>query len=196
HLPWGTGSVRAGIALGAESATLGPSAFDIGPDRSIVLLDGAQGRLAFFVRDRLVRSVPVGAVSPDADVAAARNGTAYVLSSSGGRASRPVTLRRVPRASPPGPPVMVGRGLPVAVSVVGRRPFVHLLPMDEWFAAAAGPGSSLTPGRPLGAGDQLLSVARRSTVRLGTVVRGRVHDAVELSFPSELGELALAAPDG
>jgi hypothetical protein len=42
-LPWGSGPMRAGLAPGNESATLGPSSFDVDAAGRIFLLDGLQG---------------------------------------------------------------------------------------------------------------------------------------------------------
>src|SRR5205807_5731056 len=54
-LPWGTGSSRAGLILGNESPTLGPSSFDVDARGRIYLQDGPQDRLAGFPGGRWAR---------------------------------------------------------------------------------------------------------------------------------------------
>jgi hypothetical protein len=49
---------------------------------------------------------------------------------------------------------------------------------------------------PLAGGGQLLKVVDGNAVRLGTVDDDEVTDAVELTFSTNVGELALGEPDG
>jgi hypothetical protein len=196
YLPWGTGSMRAGIAVGTESMPLGPSSFAVAGHGVVCVLDALQRRLAWFRGGAMTRSVAVGRVSPDAEVALGDRDAAYVMSSNGGAVDRAVTLRRIARRSEAaGPPVPIARGIPERLAVAAGRSYVRTLPQDEW-RADPGADAPLTTGRPLAGGDQLLSVARGRTVRLAVVRAGLVHDAVELSFSTDVGELALAEPDG
>lgn len=192
YLPWGVGPRAAAIAVGAESPTLGPSSFAVGPGGVIELLDSLQGRLASFRDGRLLRSVRLGPVSPDADVAVSADGNAFVSSSNGGAADRELTVRTIAPGSPvSGPPAIAGHGIPERLDAATGGPAVLSLPEDEWRAPASA-GAAPSVGRPLADGSELLSIARGRTVRLGTVVGGVVIDAVELSFDADLGELALA----
>jgi hypothetical protein len=196
YLPWGTGPMSAGVMLGDGSLTLGPSSFAVGPGGTVSLLDGIQGRLAVFGGGHLRRSVAVGMVSPDADVAVSEGGEAYVSSSAGAGVARAVDLRRIePGMRVSAAPVVAGHGIPERLTLVGGRPYLRMLPEDEW-GAASGSDGRLAVGRPLPDGAQLLSVVRGRTVRLGVVRGGAVTGAVELSFGCDVGELALAEPDG
>src|SRR5436305_1817879 len=47
-LPWGSGPLRAGISLGSQSPTVGPSAFDVDAAGRVYLLDELQARVAVF----------------------------------------------------------------------------------------------------------------------------------------------------
>jgi hypothetical protein len=195
-VPWGSGPGRAGLALGLESATLGPSSFDVDADGRVWLLDGLHHRLLVGAGSGPLASVVVGGTSPDSEIAVGPHGTAYVMSSVGGRLDRPVHVLRVPPGSGgASAAVTAGRGLPVRLAVAGSMPFVHMLPSDEW-TQVGGPNGQMTPGRPLGGGEQLLSVVRDGAVRLGTAHGNTVRDAVELVFPANVGDLQLAAPDG
>ncbi len=196
YLPWGSGPEAAGVAIGNESLTLGPSSFTVDRGGLTYVLDGLQQRLAVFRGSSLVRAVGVGRVSPDADVALAPMGEAFVSSSDGGSDQRAVAVRRVTRgASGIDSSQLIGHGIPAQLDAGTGVPRVRLLPEDEWRSAPSGQ-SSLTVGRLLPGGAELLSVVRGGSVRLGTVVRGSVRDAVELRFGTDLGELALAAPFG
>src|SRR4029450_7113895 len=68
-------------------------------------------------------------------------------------------------------------------------------PLDGWLQADASESSPLI-GMPLAGGGQLLKVVDGNAVRLGTVDDDEVTDAVELTFSTNVGELALAEPDG
>jgi hypothetical protein len=196
YLPWGTGPAHAGIAVGNESMALGPASFAVGDRGMITMLDGLQRRLAWFRDGAPMGSSAIGRVSPDADVALTDRGVAFVTTSNGGAVDRAVTLRRIgpgPGSASPSRPM--ARGIPERLTVAAGRPYLRALPEDEWRADPA-TGSPLFTGRPLSNGSHLLSVARGRTVRLAIVRRGAVRNAVELSFPTDVGELALAEPDG
>jgi hypothetical protein len=193
-LPWGSGDRRAGLELGDESDTLGPTSFDVDLDGRIYLLDALQQRLAVFEQGRLMRESHL----PQTlfDVAAEGDGQAFVLSRSGGS----LDVRRVDPSGAVSPPASLGEGIPGQLAVVGGRAFADLLPLDAWTEVPApGGGVAAAPpihvGRPLANGE-LLRVARPEFVRLGTVSDGRVIDAVELRSPVGLGDVALAEADG
>jgi hypothetical protein len=155
----------------------------------------------------LVRSasLPLAARS---DVAASPDGSAYVLvPAPNGRAEvRRIGSAEVTGWSTPavegaaGAAVQAPAGIAGAIRAVGASVFVHLLPLDAWVPVTGPPptsgGGGLSVGEPLPNGRQLLSVVRGRRVRLGTLVAGRVRDPVELTFGCEVGELAMAAPDG
>jgi hypothetical protein len=195
-VPWGSGPGHAGVALGHESATLGPASFDVDARGRVWLLDGLHHRLLVDEGSGPLTAVPIPRTSPDADVAVAPDGGSYVLSSEGGSAGRAITVQHVPAgARRPTVALDAGRGLPVRLALARGVPYVHLLPTDEW-SRVGGLDGAMTPGLPLGGGDQLLSVVRPGTVRLG-IARGRtVRDALELAFGANVGDLQLAAPDG
>jgi hypothetical protein len=199
-LPWGSGRMRAGIALGNESMTVGPPSFDVTPDGRIYLLDPLQRRLAVFSSGRLVRQIALRS-GVQADVSVASDGTAYVAYRSG----RTVACRAIDPSGRTGLERVVGEGILSQIRTAGSRAFVSLLPLDAWTPVSLGKhrdtlgigGSrAVTVGRPLGSGAQLLRVATEEHIRLGTVVDGRVSGAIELRSAQNLGELALAEPDG
>jgi hypothetical protein len=196
-LPWGSGTMRAGIALGNEAAVLGPSSFDVDRRGRIFLLDSEQQRLAVFDGGRLVRSTPVTA-GARSDVAVAENGVAYVLSRD--PTSDRLMVTAVPPGGPPEPPVEVGSGIPGAIRTQGDAAYVYALPLDAWLpvpgtgAASDHPGPAV--GQPIGEGRELLRVAREHAFRLGTATGSVVSGAVEVISRQLLGAVPLVAVDG
>jgi hypothetical protein len=196
-LPWGSGSMRAGIALGNEAPVLGPSAFDVDRRGRVFLLDTEQRRLAVFDRGRLVRSTPIPA-GPRSDVAVAADGVAYVLSRE--RDGERLTVTPVTAAGIPGSPAEVGGGIPGAIRTQGDAAYVYTLPLDAWLpvpgtgARADRPGPAI--GQPIGEGRVLLRVVRDRSLRIGTATVDGVTNAVEVTSRQLLGRVALAAPDG
>jgi hypothetical protein len=196
YLPWGSGARAAGLTLGNESETLGPPSFAVGSGDVVDILDGLHGRLAVFDRGRQVASVPVGRVSPDGDVAISPRGDAFVSSSLGGDVDRPISLREIAREGRgAGPALVVGHGIPERLDAASGRPWMQVLPEDEWRAAAPA-GGTLSLGRPMAGGTALVSVVRTGSVHLALATRRGVSNAVELAFDANLGELALAEPYG
>lgn len=196
-LPWGSGPLRAGLALGNQSPTVGPSAFDVDTAGRVYLLDELQGRVAVFTGGRLVRRASVAA-QPPADIAVGRDGTAWVLSREGGTPQ--LVVRAVDAADRVGSSIPLGDGIPGQIRAVGTGVFVHLYPLDAWVSAGGSAARSTDPaaltGEPAADGSRTLSVVTGNAVRLATVVGQDVRDAVELRFQQDVGALALAEPDG
>jgi hypothetical protein len=192
-LPWGSGPRRAGVQVGRESATLGPSSFDVDGRGRILLLDGLQGREAVFSGNRLLRETRVGVIGRG-DVAVTPRGVSYVL------AQRRTGLRvqRIDRRGRLASAVPIGKGILSQIRTAGEQPYADVLPLDAWVpvAARAGSAGAQRAARPLGSRVGLLSMASGSTVRLGMVRGDGVMNAVELRSSKRFGELALAEPDG
>jgi hypothetical protein len=197
YLPWGSGPLRAGLAPGAESATIGPSSFDVDRRGRIYLADPLQHRVTVFHAGRVVRQSRL-ALSPRTDLALADDGTAYLASSPVSAEGR-VTVRAVDLSGRLVASERVGSPGDIAseIRTSRGRPWVHLLPLDAWVPAdASAADRPLASGRPLAGGTELLKVIRTHALRLGLVSGGAVTDALELTSPTKLGEVALAEPDG
>src|SRR5207248_2484816 len=92
-LPAGRGPLQesaAGLAPGHESATLGPSSFDVDRAGRIHLVDALQQRVAVFRGRRLVRTTSIPMTSR-ADLAVAADGSAMLADERSGS----VTVRRI-----------------------------------------------------------------------------------------------------
>jgi hypothetical protein len=196
YLPWGSGPDQAGLAPGVESTTSGPSSFDVGADGSIVLADALQSRVAVFRDGALVRESHLS-IGPRTDVALAGDGGTFVVTSP----ARSAALIEATKLDPSGEavsafPLGVVGDQPSELRTAGNRAYLHLLPLDAWLPASADAASGSLTGRPLADGSQLLKVVNGNTVRLARVVDGEVRNAVELVFDTNIGEIALAEPDG
>jgi len=198
-LPWGTGPTRAGVSLGRESATVGPSSFDVDARGRVYLLDSFQKRLAVFSGGRLLRATSVP-ISPEALVAVDADGNARVLD----RAGATLTARDIGPSGALGGTAGLGSGIVSAIRMAGGRAYGLILPLDAWVElppaspSAGGPStaSPVSPGLPTAAGDQLIRVSRIDRVRLGRVSANSVTDAVELRGSERFGEIALDESDG
>jgi len=194
-LPWGSGSGRAGLTPGRESATLGPSSFDVDGRGRIYLADAMQDRIAVFAGGRLQRQTSI-ALSARADVALTDAGALFAID----RAGPNVIVRRIDPAGRVGLALSLGMALQGQIRTDGEEAVADLLPQDHWVAVDADRFGSLarsgtTSGRPVH-DTQLLRVIDEHSLRLGTVSGGRVVDAVEVRFIQRLGEVALAESDG
>jgi hypothetical protein len=193
-LSWGSGPRRVGLALGRESPTLGPPAFDVDRAGQVHLLDALQGRVAEFGGGRFLRQRFVRA-DPTADLAVAADGTTYVAHARGGI----VSVTRLSRSGRNVGTASLGPGVLSQVRAAGASAYAELLPLDAWVRVqAGGPASQPVPftGRPLRSGRRLLRVGTERGIRLGIVRDGIVHRAVELRSAHRFGEVALAEPDG
>src|SRR5437764_2023973 len=189
-LRWGTGPRRAGLSPGNQSATIGPSSFDVDRRGRIHLLDPLQGRIAVFDGPRLVRQVRTP-LTPASDLAVAGDGTTFVATQRAGI----VTAEALTPSGRIRDRWRLGRGILAEVRAAGHRGFVHLLPLDAWIRLGPGPGGSAS-GAPQRSGSLLLSSVVGRNIRLGLARTDRVTRAIELHPSHEIGELALAARDG
>jgi hypothetical protein len=190
-LPWGSGPMRAGLSPGLESATLGPSSFDVDAAGRIHLVDSLQERVAVFDAGRLVREVhiPIGA---EGMLAVAR-GSSYLLDSTRGEMSvRPISRDGVVQGH-----VSLGEGIASQIRAVNGEVYANVLPLDAWVKVAGSPlGVPIGPGMPLPDGRQLVRVGREDSVRLGLVQEDRIVDALEIRSGVKFGGVTLAEPDG
>jgi hypothetical protein len=188
-LPWGSGPMRAGLSPGRESATLGPTSFDVEASGRIHLVDALQGRVAMFKDQRLVSEVGLSLGSP-ALVSLGSDGARYLLDELEGS----IRLRSV-GPSGPGPIHDLGPGIASQVRVVNGTAVANVLPLDGW---VSNDGGSVTTGMPLSDGRALLRVATDRSIRVGTARASRVEDAVEIRSTATFGGVALteALPGG
>ncbi len=176
ELSWGRGDAAIGLDSGREQSRIGPSAFDVAPDGSVVVLDQVNHRLAVLRHGGRAAHVPIEFSGGEGDIAVDRTGAIYVLDSASKPMVRAFTAAGASIAATP-----VAEPTADMIRVGPSGPLVHSYPSDMWLRTG--------PGRPpLGPEQQLASAqAARST--------GGVH-AWLLRGESSFGEVQLAEPYG
>ena len=194
---WGKGEHELGLDSGREQSRIGPSAFDVAPDGSIVLLDQVKRQLVV-VRDGERRDLPIAFVGGEGDLAVGRDGTIYVLDSGGARPSVAAytaagdLIAETPLAEPSADMVRAGPGGPI----------VHTYPSEMWLPTGPGrpplsPNEQITgaeQGRSFGDGISVVVSASPDDARLALVRGARVLHGWRLRSSTSLGEVQLAEP--
>jgi hypothetical protein len=199
ELSWGRGDAAIGLDSGREQSRIGPSAFDVAPDGSVVVLDQVNHRLAVLRRGGRAAHVPIEFSGGEGDIAVDRMGAIYVLDSASKPMVRAFTAAGASIAATP-----VAEPTADMIRVGPSGPLVHSYPSEMWLRTG--------PGRPpLGPEQQLASAqAARSTggglgvvvhaspadVKLALVRGDRVVRAWLLRGESSFGEVQLAEPYG
>jgi hypothetical protein len=196
---WGHGDAAIGLDSGREQSRIGPSAFDVGPDGSVVLLDQVNHRLVVLRRGARPAQIPIEFGGGEGDLAVGADGTIYVLDSSAKPLIRSFTAA--------GAPIAAGRlAEPTAdmVRIGPGGPLVHSYPSEMWLLT--GPGrppfapdrqlASARTERPVRGGLGVVVHASPSEVKLGLVRGDRVEHAWVLRGEASFGEVQLAEPYG
>ena len=200
ELTWGKGSQALGLDSGQEQSRIGPSAFDVAPDGSIVVLDQVNHRLLTLQPGGATAQVPIDFAGGEGDLAVGGDGKIYVLDAGG---SQPV----VRSFSPAGDLIA---GTPLAettadmVRVGSDGPLVHAYPSEMWLPT--GPGRPpLAPEQQLAGAQAARSVdgglavvvsASPAEARFALVRGGEVVHSWLVRSPTSLGEVQLAEPFG
>jgi hypothetical protein len=196
---WGRGDSAIGLDSGREQSRIGPSAFDVAPDGSIVLLDQVNHRLVALRRGARPAHVPIEFGGGEGDLAVGDDGTVYVLDST----AKP----QVRAFTPTGTPIATTRlGEPTAdmVRVGPGGPLVHAYPSEMWLPTGSG-RPPFAPERQLAAAQAARGVpggvgvvvhASPAEVKLALVRGERVEHAWVLHGETSFGEVQLAEPYG
>jgi hypothetical protein len=196
--PWGTRDHAAGLDSGPEQARIGPSAFDVASDGSVVVLDQVNRRLAIVRAGSEPTHVPIAFEGGEGDLAVGPDGTIYVLDSSGIPMVRSFTAGGYPIAS-----TRLAERTADMVRVGPGGPLVHAYPSEMWLSTGTA-RPPLTPARQLASaepsrrvGDESVIVRARDDEALLALVRGdRVTHAWAVRSLTHLGEVQLAEPYG
>jgi hypothetical protein len=200
ELTWGKGSQALGLVSGQERSRIGPSAFDVAPDGSIVVLDQVNHRLSTLRPGQTPTQLPIDFAGGEGDLAVGGDGTIYVLDAG---ASHPVV-----RSFTPAGEQVAGTLLAEATADMVRvgpdGPLVHAYPSEMWLPTGRG-------RPPLGPEQQLAGAQATRSVDGGlavvvsaspaearfALVRGAdvVHSWLVRSSTS-LGEVQLTEPYG
>ena len=196
---WGKGEHALGLDSGREQSRIGPSAFDVAPDGSIVLLDQVNRQLVV-MRGGERSELPIAFAGGEGDLAVARDGTIYVLDAGGAAPSVAAytpagdLIAETPLAEPSADMVRAGPSGPI----------VHAYPSEMWLPTGAGrpplaPNEQIAgaqAARSFGDGIAVVVSASPDEARLALVRGDSVLHTWLLRSSTSLGEVQLAEPYG
>jgi hypothetical protein len=197
---WGSGTGALGLDSGREQSRIGPSAFDVAPDGSIVVLDQVNHRLLTLRRGETPTQLPIDFAGGEGDLAVGGDGTIYVLDA--GR-SHPVV-----RSFGPAGDLIAGTPLAEAIADMVRvgssGPLVHAYPSEMWLPTGQGrpplsPEQQLSGAqvaRSVDGGPAVVVRASPSEARFALVQGQHVVDSWLVRSSASLGEVQLAEPYG
>ncbi|MFN2468055.1 MAG: hypothetical protein ABR521_08025 [Gaiellaceae bacterium] len=198
---WGRGAGRLGLDAGSEQARIGPSAFDVVGERTFVVLDQVNHRLAI---------QPPGVVTPiyapipfaggEGDVAA--DGRAIHVLDQGGAGTASPAIRSFGSSGKPIGVATLAEPSADMLRVGPGGPLVHSYPSEMWLpTGAAVPLPPLRQlalarnGRLLPDGSELVVRAAPAEIRIAVVRGPDVLRSWRLRSTTSLGEVQLAEPD-
>ena len=198
-LPWGRSDRAAGLDSGPEQARIGPSAFDVARDGSVVVLDQVNQRLTMLRPEARPVHVPIAFEGGEGDLAAALDGTIYVLDSSGRPMVRAYTADGDPIAA-----TRLAERTADMVRVGPRGPLVHAFPSEMWLPTGSGRPplspreqvAAAAPARIVDDGRSVVVSASDQQARFALVRGDRVLHAWLVWSETNLGEVQLAEPYG
>lgn len=199
---WGRDPGQAGLEGGPETQPIGASAFDVGADGTVTVLDEANRRLLRWRRGaaRPV-AVPVDVNGTLADMAASPDGAVYVLETAGRGA--PLLRGFGPEGRAKGAWKLAERTA-AQVRIGPSGPVVLQYPSGQWLpAAAAGralpPDAQLAagrPGRPLPGGGEVVVLRAGNELRVALVGADGTRRSWRIRSDTPLAEVQLAEPLG
>jgi hypothetical protein len=199
--PWGEGADAFGLAGGRVSTAIGPSAFDVDLDGSIVVLDQVNHRLlSYAAGDEQPLDLPIAFDGGEGDLTVGEDGTTYVLDH--GRDNDVVRFYS-PTGASLGETPLQGPGADMLRASPGGV-VAHGYPGDMWFPARNG-RVALAPaqqvagaraGRSLPGGVDVVVHAAPSEALFALVRGGDVLEAWRVGSTTSLGEVQLAEPFG
>jgi hypothetical protein len=194
---WGRGDTAIGLDSGREQSRIGPSAFDVAPDGTVVLLDQVNRRLVELRPGAKPAYVPIDFAGGEGDLAVGGDGTIYILDSSATPMVRAFTAAGAPIAA-----TTLAETTADMVRAGPDGPLVHAYPSEMWLPTGSGrpplaPDRQLAEARPARSVEGGLGVvvhASHAEVRLALVRGDRVVHAWRLHSETSFGEVQLAEP--
>ncbi len=192
---WGAGSGAFGLITGREMARIGPSAFDITSDGTVVVLDQVNDRLAMYGSSS-PRYVPIAFTGGEGDLALGPDATAYVLD----QAPEPVVRSYAPSGTQLGVTSVAGSADMLRAGPSGA--VLHAYPGEMWLPVGSA-GQLLQPsqqaaaaraGLPTAGGAEVGVSATRTGALFALAQGDRVVRAWRVASGMNLGEIQLAEP--
>ena len=195
---WGAGENSLGLITGRELVRIGPSAFDLASNGTVVVLDQVNHRLALYSPRVAPRHLPIAFTGGEGDLAVGADGTAYVLDHGAEPVVRAYTANGVLSAT-----TSVGAGADM-LRAGPAGAMLHAFPGDHWLPLSGGagvlqPAQREARGRPGRLSEDGVEVVVRGsdTETLFALVRGeQVLRAWRVTSRTNLGEIQLAEPFG
>jgi hypothetical protein len=194
---WGSGDGAFGLITGREMARIGPSAFDTGPDGSVVVLDQVNDRLSTYGPNSEPRHVPISFAGGEGDLALGPDGMTYVLD----QGAEPVVRSYAPSGARLAETSVAGSGADM-LRAGPSGALVHSYPGEMW-QPVGGAGQLLQPsqqaaaarpGLPAAGGAEVVVQASRTEALFALVQGDRVLRAWRVASGTNLGEIQLAEP--
>ncbi len=199
---WGKGAKRVGLDSGREQSRIGPSAFDIAPDGSAIVLDQVNHRLLVAGKHGNPTELPIAFEGGEGDLAVGEDGSIYVLDD-GGAVAEPTIRSYTPAGA-----LIAGAPLAEPVADMVRMgpggPLVHTYPSEMWLPTGAGRPplaaadqiAAARAGRSVAGGLAVVVRASPSEAKLALVRGDRVVRSWRVRSSTNLGEVQLAEPYG
>lgn len=203
---WGSGPGEVGLQTGRDVSTVGPSAFDVGDDGTITVLDQLNGRALRYTPG----SATASRATPDeikldltggiADMSVAEDGTMYILEPNGaGRGETPL-LREVAADGTPISATNTAEKITGPVRVGRDGPVVQQFPADQWMPMGTderlfGLSAQLSAARPgllQEDGNEIVLLRTGNEIRVAKVSAQRVVEAWRVKSPTDVAEVQLA----
>jgi hypothetical protein len=201
---WGSGDLDVGLEGGRGTSPVGASAFDVDAAGRILLLDQVRRRLLRWAPGRRAPvGIPLSVTGTIADLAAASDGSVYVLESVAHAHGRPLVRRFDDGGRELEAIETAERGASQLRSSPGgtlvlSQPSHHWMPMMLHGVPASraeqlGNGRA---GRTVLGGSQVVSYRVRDELRVAIVSRERVTRSWRVTSETPLAEVQLAEPRG
>lgn len=197
---WGSGSGAFGLIRGREMARIGPSAFDVASDGSVVVLDQVNDRLATYGPPNSGPSyVPITFTGGEGDLALGADGTAYVLD----QGAEPAVRSYAPSGTQLAVTGVAGSGADM-LRAGPSGALLHAYPGEMWLPVGSDgqllqpsqQAAAARPGAPAPGGAQVVVNASRKEALFALVQGDRVLRAWSVASGTNLGEIQLAEAYG
>lgn len=201
---WGTGPREIGLEGGRSSNPIGASAFDVDAAGSVVVLDHAGRKLLRWGRKGRVREVtPLSVNGTIADLAAAPDGSFYVLETTS-RDGRNPLVRRFDDAGRELEAIETAEPGPAQLAIGPEGPLVLQRPSHQWMpalvsgvpAAPATQRSRARHARRLPSGAEVVVQRIGNELRVALLNGGSISRSWRITSDTALGEVQVAEPVG
>jgi hypothetical protein len=201
---WGSGQLGVGLEEGRSSHPIGASSFDVDAAGSVVVLDHANRRLLSWSRDgRGPKRIPLSVSGTIADLAAAPDGSLYVMETTAGDGRNPL-VRRFDDAGRELEAVETAERGPARLVIGPDGPLVLQRPSHQWMPAfvsgvPANPAAQRSRARDaqhLPSGARVVVQRTGDELRLAVLSGAGISRSWRITSETSLGEVQVAEPLG